>query len=368
MVIKKSLAECVPILLKSIDDQKKTITLDDVKAVATISAESSELGQLIQDIYNKVGKDGIIEVDNSNLPETFIEVTEGVRLRGAKSLGEFSNTEPGKAVYTNPKILISKDKITSVDQLEPIFIALKRNSINELVIYCDDMDMSVASRLAYTHLSGGFKTLIIKSPTLWKDWLFEDFAKITGATLINSSDGKTFKNFVLTDLGTCSKIIVNKEETRVIGIKDIAEHIEYLRTLNTDDAKLRISWLQTKVGILKVGADTETDLAHKAGKAKDACAAAYLALKDGVVKGAGVSLVQSVYSLPKTTVGGLILEKALLDPYNQLCKNFGTSSLNVSEDVIDPAIVVKNAIKNSISIASTVLTNRNCGIITKPKQ
>lgn len=393
--IKRSLDECVPILMEALDRQKKEITIADVKSVATISSESEEIGRLLQEIYEKIGKEGIVEIDNSNLPETFYEITEGVKLRNAGYFGAYSTTEQGKAVYKNPSILISKEKITSTDQLEPIMVKMSQAGKNELVIYCEDIDMSVASKLAYTHLTGGFKTLLIKSPTLWKDWLFEDFAKITGATAVDLKEGKTFLSLELSDLGTCDKIVTTKDETRVIGIKDISSHVESLKALNTDNAKIRVSWLQTKVAVLKVGAGSESELSYVSKKAKDACSASYLALKEGVVVGGGMALYNARLSLPNT-IGGKILKEALKAPVRTIVENAGYTisekkqnpkgTIYFGDDfkeahgfdakgqkfvnlfdagIIDPAIVVKNAVKNAVSIASTVLTL--CGIITLPK-
>ncbi len=363
--IKKELDACLPIVLKALDEQVKLITVDDIKHVATISSESEEIGELISDIYKQIGKDGIVEVEASGLPESFIEVTEGVRLHGAKYFGEYSQTEPGKVVIKNPKILISKEKITSVDQLEPLLSACVSKGINELVIYCEDIDLSVASKLALTHLQGGFKTLLIRSPQLWKDWLFEDFAKITGATPVDMKEGKTFKTLSLSDLGTCEKIISSREETRVIGIKDITEHLNVLKT--DKQYELRVAWLQTKVGVLKVGASSETELGYIRKKATDACAASYLALKEGVVEGGGKALYKATDSLPDTDVG-VALIRALVTPYHQILVNMGLprGEVDFGENIMDPLIVVKNAVRNAVSIASTVLTSN--GVILMPKQ
>lgn len=380
--IKRSLDECVPILIDAIDKQKKPIGVDDIKAVATISSESEELGSLLQEIYQQIGKDGIVEVDNSGLPTTFYEITEGVRLRNAGYFGAYATTEQGKAVYKNPQILISKEKISSTDQIESIFVKLSQAGTNELVIYCDDIDMSVASKLAYTHLTGGFKTLIIKSPVLWKDWLFEDFAAITGATVVDSKEGVGFSQAVL---GTCGKIITTKDETRVIGIKDISEHVKKLEAMNDDNSKIRLAWLNTKVAVLKVGAGSESELSYVSKKAKDACHASYLALKDGVVAGGGLALANASAYLPKT-IGGDILRVALQEPHALIAKNAGVEMVGITirgyggvdartgklvpdmfeAGIVDPTLVIKNAVKNSVSIASTVLTS--CGIITLPKQ
>lgn len=379
-VVRKSLNDCIPVLVAAIDGQKRDITVDEVKAVATISSESEEIGEVIQRIYQEVGREAIIEVDNSNLPQTFYEITEGVRLRGAKAFGEYAYTEEGRAVIKNPYILISQDKISSVDELDAMMLQLKKVGINELVIYCEDIDLPIASRLAMTHNVGAFKTLLIKAPTLWKDWLYEDFAKMTGATTINSKEGRTFKNFEQGWLGTCDKVVANNQETRVIGIKDIKDHIALLNAsaISNDQMKLRVAWLQTKVATLKVGANSESELSLVSKKAKDACAAAYLALKDGVVVGGGKALFNARKSLEEIdTPGAKIMSQALVYPMRQIISNAGNKMESLplwsyddrgfdaktgqvvdlfEASIIDPAIVVKNAIKNSISVASTEMS------------
>lgn len=389
MDIKRSLDECLPVIVASLDSQKKDITVDEVGAVATISAEDETIGALIQEAYQEIGKEGIIELDNSNLPETFIEYSEGVRLRFAGWLGAYSSTEPGKAVYKKPKILISKEKITSTDQIEPIFKALDAAGISELVLYVEDIDMAVASRLALTHLNGGFKTLIIKAPTLWKDWLFEDFAKLTGTKAVDFAEGKTFKNLRLEDLGTCDKIIATKDETRMLGTQDVSEHIKALEEAGVldDQQKVRASWLQTKVAILKLGANSDSELSYKRLKTIDAISASKLALEDGVVAGGGVALRNATAELPET-VGGIILIQALVAPIKQIIENAGVKftddtiilagddkglnakTLEVVDmweaGILDPALVVKNAVKNAISVAGTVLTASV--IVTLPKK
>lgn len=388
MEIKRSLDECLPLIIKSIDDQKKDITPDEIGKVATISGEDEKLGALFQEIYQKIGKDGIIELDNSNLPETFYDLSEGVRLRNAGFFAAYSTTEPGKAIYKKPYILISKDKIQSVDEIEPIMQAIKAVGKNELVIYCDDIDMSVASKLAYTHLTGGFKTLLIKAPTLWKDIITEDFAKITGATIVQMGEGVSFKTFQMQYLGTCDKIISTKDETRVIGIKDISDYLKVLEESGTDEAKLRASWLNTKVATIRLGANSESELSYKRLKAEDARNAAYQALQDGVVAGGGVALLQAALVLPYDTIGGKILRKALVAPMNQILANAGivldknSQTLEKGSQrgwnaktgkevdmweagILDPAKIVKTAVTNAISVAGTVLTCKV--VVTIPK-
>lgn len=417
MQLKRELDECLPFILEAIDAQKKEITVDEVGQVATISAEDESIGALIQEAYQTIGKDGIIELDNSNLPETFIEYGEGILLHFAGWFGAYSSTEQGKAVYKNPKILISKEKIATTDQIEGLFKQLANEGINELVLYVEDIDMAVASRLALTHINGGFKTLIIKSPTVFKDWLYEDFAKLTGATVVDFANGKTFKNLTIADLGTCEKIITTKDETRVLGTKDVTEHLEAIEEAGKldDQQKLRASWLQTKVAVIKLGANSESELSYRRLKTIDAISAARLALEDGIVVGGGIALLVAAKKLRSnpellalgisiggqerkpSLVGVEILAKALKAPFEQICENAGVKVDHVLETddefskesgsinswtlgeskgfnaktgeivdmweagIVDPSKVVKNSVKNALSVASTVLT---CSIVT----
>ena len=383
MEIKRSLDACLPVIEASLDAQKKEITLDEVATVATVSAENAHIGELIQTIYKEIGRDGIIELDTSNLPDTFYEISEGVRLRGAGYVGLYSTTEQGKAVYKNPQILISKEKISNIDELSPLVEALMKAGKNELVIMASEVDMGVANVLAATHLRGGFKTHLIKAPTLWKDWIMEDFARITGATIVDKKEGLSFKSLLMAHLGTCEKLITTKDETRVIGIKDISKYVEELKEANTYDAKLRASWLQTKVATIRLGANSDSELSYLRLKTEDARSAAYLALQEGIVPGGGVALLEAANALP-ATVGGEILRAALQAPMRQIVDNAGGEFqvptgvavgynaltgewVNMWEvGIVDPVKVVKNAVKNAISVAGSVLTTEIA--VKLPKQ
>lgn len=388
MEIKRSLDECLPLIYKSLDEQKQEITVDDVAQVATVSSEDEALGAMLQEIYQQIGREGFVELDVSNLPNTFYEITEGVRLRNAGYVGAYSTTEPGKAVYENPFILITSQKIGSLDDIEPALKLASRAGKNELVIYCDDIDMAVASELVRNHFTGRFKTHLIKAPTLWKDWITEDFAEITGATVIGPATGTTLRTVQAEHLGTCQKLITTKDETRVIGIKDISAYVEFLASENTDESRLRSSWLTTKAAVLKVGASTDTELTYKRLKAEDACNATRLALQEGIVPGGGVALCNASYEMPDT-IGGKILRIALKAPVSQITENAGHNpgdiigSIGVpfntrgfdakagkivdmwNEGIVDPVLVTKNSIKNALSVAGTVLTAP--AVITRPK-
>lgn len=377
MEVMRSLNECLPIIYASIDSQKKEISVDEVAAAATISAEDPKLGAILQEIYQKIGKDGIIEIEPSGTFETTYEATEGVRLRNARYLSDYMANEGTKAIYRNPRILICKSRIATLADIDPLFGQLSSKGINELVMFVDDIDPQVAAALAFTHQKAIFKTLIIKAPTLWKDWLFADFAAITGATIVEPASGVTFKNLSPEHLGTCEKLTATREDTIVVGIKDISQHVKNLEEQGTDDSKLRLSWLKTKAATLRIGANSESEMSYKLRKAEDARNASYLALQGGIVPGGGVALLNASNAMPDT-IGGNILRKALKAPIFQIMKNAGvekdtflTSDYGISKGfdsesrsivdmwekgIVDPAQVVKNAVKNAISVAGTILT------------
>lgn len=370
MDVKRSLDECLPVIIKSIDDQKKEITPDEVGAVATIAAENETIGKLLQEVYQKIGKEGIIELDVSNTFETIYEIKEGVRIRNAGFISPYMATEENKAIYKKPKILITKTKISTLQDINPLFQKLSESGTSEVVIYCDEIAPEVLNALAFTHSKGIFKTLIIKAPTLWKDWFYEDFALITGATIVEASSGVSYQNVGLEHLGTCEKIITTKEETTVIGIKDVSAHIKKLEEEGTNESKLRASWLNTKAAVLKLGSNSESELSYISKKARDGRNAASLALKDGVVQGGGISLVKAAVFLPET-IGGSILKEALRYPTRIIIHNttgeapYVNDSVDIEEHIMDPAIVVKNAITNAISVAGTILTAKAIVILPK---
>ena len=357
MALKKEIDSCLPLIFDSINSEKKEIKIEDVSQVASIASEDKETGKLLAEIYQKVGREGIIEIEMSQLPQSFYEITEGARFR-CGFFGKYCITQEGeeKAVYQTPKILVIKDRVTSIEHLENLFQKIVKEGLkNELVIFCQDIDLPVANRLAITAYQGSFKTIIIKAPTLWSDWAFEDFAVLTGSKLIDPKNGGSLATTTVEDLGTCDKIIVYEKETRIISDKDISSHIEKIKELGktNDQQLLRIGWLQSRIAILKVGANSSTEMNYKLKKTRDGRGSAYLALKDGVVKGAGLSLVNASEKMPDT-IGGRIMREVLKVPYTQITTNSG--STDIDDSVVDAALVVKNAVENAIGIASICLT------------
>ena len=366
MEVKRSLEECIPIIKESILKQTKPITVDEVGKIATIASESPKLGAIFQEIYTQIGKDGIIELENSVTPDTYYDTTEGVKLLNCKMMYPYmSNSDKGrKCEMKNPYVLISKQKISTMAQLDPIIKSLIRGGTMEMVIFCDEIELAVSQALAYLALQGQdvegghimFKTLVIKAPTLWKDWLFEDFAKITGATIIDPAQGASLKQIRFEYLGRCDKLITGKD-TVCLGTKDITEHLQTLLDLNTDDGKIRAARLKTKTAILYLGANSEDELSHLKGKALDARNSSFQAMESGVIEGGGVSLYKVIGDLPKT-VGGKILKKSLAYPLDIILANMGLDNSDFDENVIDSSNVIINSCVTAISVAAQQITTQ----------
>lgn len=362
---KKELDALIPFVEGEIDKVKREITVDEVDQVATIAGESEEFGKLLKEIYQYIGKDGIIHLEPSGTPNTSYMLTEGIRFADSGYLSPSlvndseavkSGITATKAVYEKPAILVTKRRISKISEIDPILFTLRQNGRGELVIFTDDMDTDVARVLINLHVEKKFKILVIKAPVMWKQHIFEDFAKCVGATIVEDATGLTFKNFPMSALGECDKLIVDSKETIIIGSKDISEHIASLKKDNSFENKLRLSWLTTKTANLLLGANGENDLYYKTMKMKDAISASRLALQDGVVEGGGKCLLEianSMFSEGDETTK--VLKRALTAPYTQLCINANTGSIDTN-GIMDASLVLKNAIRSAIGLASTALT------------
>ncbi len=402
--LKRELDSLIPVIESKIDEYKKEIDEDEVSKVATIAGESESIGKLIGSIYQKIGKDGVINVEGSGTWTDDVSYINGVRFHDTGFLTPYmahdevakkEGRQEKRAIYENPSVLVTRQKITTLNDIDPLIQKLMEMNKKELVIFADDMDSGIASMLINTHIGGIFNILIIKAPTLWKGYVFEDFAKVTGSTIIDELSGTSLDQLDLDYLGTCGKIIVDRDETIVIGISDIAEHLEDLKKDGSNDSKLRLHWLNTKTATLKLGANNESELSYRRLKCEDAINSSRLALQDGVIEGGGITLYKVSKELPYT-VAGQILAKALRAPIEQICLNSGlyTEEWNVpieyigaieykgvkpeksiiynelpnswGENVLDASLVTKNAIRNAISLASTVLTTGI--VITLPEK
>ncbi len=358
MTIKKELDKFIDIIESEIDKLKTNLDIKDIYKVATIASESTEIGNILNDIYKKTGRNGIIHVEGSGTYTSSIEYIEGVRFEQTGYLSPYMVKRDEKTVvYKKPTILVTKKRISNVDDINPLLSTMNSQNKKDLVIFTDDMDSSVASLLIDLHVSGKMNVLIIKAPVLWKNYIFEDFAKCVGATIVEDSTGINFKNLKLEHLGTCNKIITSKEDTILIGTSDLSSHINDLKEQRTEDSKLRLSWLVANTAILKLGANSESELSYKMLKTKDAINSCRLALKDGVIPGGGTVLRDIADKIEDSKVGNIV-KKALRAPLKQNLHNMGIEFPQWGDEVIDSSIVIKNAVRNAIGLASTVLTTK----------
>ena len=392
MELKDQLHAMLPHVLKMIDERKKVVEISELAPVVDISAESGEIGKMVQEIYEKIGKEGLITIEPSSTYETSYDIKDGVRLKSktGELVKYIQNTEKG-VIYENPFVLVIRNRINDASNLSDILsdLAAGEKWKGEVVIMIDDIDQKALGTLVANHQKAmgairgeaGRKYVkfgIIRAPVLWKHQVMEDFAKITGATIIDDAAGITFKSARKECAGTADKIIIEEDGTTVIGIKDVSEHVEQLRQRNDDVSPLRVAWLNTKACAIRVGAQSETELSYLLPKAEDAINAARMALRDGVVAGGGVCLKDIAIELENYPVGNeatRILAKSLMAPFRQICKNANMNptdetrkpniGLNAKtklegdmweEKILDPAGVLKNAISNAVSVASTALT------------
>ena len=375
--LKRELDKLISVIESKVDERTQEITIEDIHKVATIAGESEDIGNLISDIYKVIGKDGVITVEGSGSYTDTVRHIDGVRFSDTGYLANaFINDEEARrlglpekyAIYENPVILVTKQKIERQNQIDPLIMKLMGTEYNrkELIIFTHDMDLSVVDYLIKGHKNNPFKILIIKAPTIFRNEVFEDFARVTGATIVEPSNGIYLEKLPMTCLGTCDKIIVDKSETLLMGTANVDQHIEELKSNNDELSNLRIKWLKTKTAILKLGANNESELSYKRLKCEDAVNASRLALNGGVVAGGGITLYNIASELPNT-VAGQILAKALQAPLFQIMANSGYKDIPVfPENVLDASIVLKNAIRNSISLTSTILTTGI--VITLPRE
>lgn len=399
MELRSSLEKCVSLIEKSIDEQTKEITVDEVGKVASISAEDEKMGAMIQEIYQKIGKDGILYPDISKGYEDHYTLSSGVKISDAgfaspymADVDEKTQNFLNVAQFKNPRILVVKQKLNDAKRdLERVFAFVASDKGNdklskEIVIFYDDAEPSVIPDVVLTRIKNNFRAVLIKMPTLWKDQWYEDLALLTGATVIDGT-GLALKNIKLDHLGTCDHILIEESKsgkeysTFLDGTKNVSEYIKNLEE-GTDDDKIRAARLNTKTARLFVGAHSETSLRYRSLKLDDARNAAWQALHGGIVAGGGVALLNIAQIMPDT-IAGRILSKALKAPIEQIVANAGLKmpklkdnlGLNASTgevvDMIeagiwDSAKITKSIVRNAISVAATVLTHRG-SIVLPPR-
>lgn len=373
-----------------------------IAEVATISAGDKEIGKLIADVISKIGKDGVVTVEEGQSLHLESEVVEGFTMdRGFVSALMVTDSARMEAAYDKPAIVITDEKISSVQQFLPLLEKLAQAGKKDLVLIAEDVEGEVLATLVLNKLKGVFNTVAIKAPAFGdrRKEVLQDIATLTGATVISKEVGHTFENVDLDVVGSARKVIVGKDDTTIIEgagqnkavearIKEIlAQSSVATSEYDKENYEKRAAALSGKVAVIKVGGVTETEIEEKKFRVDDAVAATKAALAEGVVAGGGVTLVDLSKTIePKgsdsVAAGYQLLKRALVQPFKQLMINAGLNAdeklpqvvaskkagqgfdVNSPEKmvdlkaagIVDPARVTKEAIQNAVSIAATAMT------------
>lgn len=373
-----------------------------VAEVATISAGSQEIGDLIAEVIAKIGKDGVVTVEAGQALEMESEVVEGFSIdRGFTSALFVTDVNRQEAVFEKPAVVVTDKKLSSIQDVAPILEKLAQAGKKDLVLIAEEVEGEALSIMVLNKLKGVFNSVAIKAPSFGerRKEVFEDIAVLTGATVVSEERGMTFDNTGMEVIGSARKVIVGKDESTIIegaGSKDAVEARIAQITMQAENAtssydreqyEQRAAALSGKVAVIKVGGASETEIDEKKFRVDDAVAATKAALAEGIVAGGGVTLVNLAGSIAadgtdSRSAGKVILKNALKQPFVQITTNAGLNSqallaqveaakpgqgVNVMQPeaglvdvkkagVIDPARVTKEAIQNAVSIAATAAT------------
>lgn len=401
MVLRRGLEKAVEAATAEVKKMAKMISTKEERAqVATISAQDETIGQMIAEALEKVGVGGVVTVEEGKGLKMEVEYKEGMVFdKGYASAYFVTNPERMETVIENPYLLITDQKISSLNDILPMLENLVKVSKN-LVIIADDVDGEALATLVVNKLRGTFNALAVKAPGFGdrRKAQLEDIATLTGGKVISEDMGRKLESVAVEDLGRADRVVSDKEETVIIGGKgapsDIKARVEQIRRLITetdsdfDKEKLeeRLAKLSGGVAVINVGAATETELKEKKYRVEDAVNATKAAVEEGIVAGGGVAylkLRKALENLKLTgdeKVGADILREALEQPIRKIVENAGVDSGwvvrevekkkdnvgfdvmamgftdMVAEGIIDPAKVVRSAIQNAVSVAINIVT------------
>ncbi len=404
MLLRKGLESAAADAIKALNGMREDITgkKNRVAEVATISAGDAEIGALIANVIDKVGKDGVVTVEEGQGLALESEVVEGFTFdRGFLSAYMVTDSTRMEAVYDKPAILITDKKISSVQEFLPVLEKLAQAGKKDLVLIAEDIEGEALATLILNRLKGVFNTIAIKAPSFGdrRKEILEDIAILTGGTVISEDQGITFEDVELGMLGTARKVIVTKDETTIIegagAASSLKKRIVQISAQATgskseydrEQLEKRGAALSGKVAVIKVGGATETEIEEKKFRVDDAVAAVKAALSEGIVAGGGVTLINLSSGIStddknaSVAAGKTILKNTLEQPFRILLSNAGLNpdewlplvkkgkpgqGVNVNDPtklvdmkaagIVDPARVTKEALQNAASIAGTAMT------------
>ncbi|MBP7254657.1 MAG: chaperonin GroEL [Negativicutes bacterium] len=412
MIIRKGIEKAVNALVAEIKNSaKKVEDKESIAQVASISAADEEIGKLIAEAMEKVGKDGVITVEESKGMGTSLSVVEGMQFdRGYISPYMVTDTDKMEAILNDPYILITDRKISAIADLLPVLEKVVQQG-KELVIIAEDVEGEALATLVVNKLRGTFRAVAVKAPGFGdrRKAMLEDIAALTGANVITEELGRKLDSVELEDLGRARQIRVSKEETTVVdGAGDqvfIKGRVDQIKTqikestseFDIEKLQERLAKLAGGVAVIEVGAATEVELKEKKLRIEDALNATRAAVEEGIVAGGGTTFIDVLPALDKVEATGdektgvLIVKRAIEEPVRQIANNAGLEGSVIVENVkkagkgigfnalteeyvdmiaagiVDPAKVTRSALQNAASIASMVLTTETL-VADKPEK
>lgn len=413
VILKHGIDTAVNAVVESLREQSKPIKDENsIKQVASISAGDPSVGELVSLAMKKVGKDGVITVEESKTMETSLDVVEGMQFdRGYASSYMATNNEKMEAVLDDALILMTDKKISNTQEILPVLEQVVKSG-RKLLIIADEIEGEALATLIINKLRGTFTCVAVKAPGFGdrRKALLEDIAILTGGKVISEELGRKLDSATMEDLGSAHQIVVTKDTTTIVGgngdPEAIKERINSIRqqtencTSDYDKEKLqeRLAKLGGGVAVIKVGCATEVEMKEKKLRIEDALAATRAAVEEGIVAGGGVALLRAIPKVQKLMqtlkgdeyVGAKIIETSLSSPIRQIAQNCGVdpdlvvknvldkNEIGVGYDalndqyvdmetngIIDPTKVTRSALQNAASVSSTLLTTE-CIITSEP--
>ena len=392
-------------VVKALESQREEIhDVKKIKEVATLSAKDEEIGGLIATVMEKIGKEGVVTVEDSNTIGNSYEMVEGMQFdRGYVSQYMVTNPDKMEAVLEEPYVLVTDKKISSIQEILPLLEKVAQTGRKEIVIVAEDVDGEALATLVLNKLRGTFNALAVKAPGFGdrRKEMLKDIAILTGGRVISEEVGLKLEDAHVEDLGRARKVVSTKEHTTIVGgagdHKAIADRVNAIKkelaTVDSDfdreKLQERLAKLSGGVGVIKVGAATETEMKEKKQRIEDAISATKAAVEEGIVPGGGVALVRASKALdglkpsemPHDEYSGVqLVKRALEEPLRQIATNAGADGAvviaevrkhegafgyNAAEDkyedlvkagIIDPAKVTRSALENAASIAAMILS------------
>jgi chaperonin GroEL len=387
--MKEGINTAVDNVVKYLNKKRKKIKGNKIDQVASISANNDkELGKIIGQAFRMVDETGVVMMETNEDPETVVELVEGVQYsQPLKNHHFITDKEKGISELENPLVLIVESRVENIRKIQGILEHVIKKGLSLLIIA--DVDPQVSSALAMNKMKGNIKVNVIDAPTfgISKKETLNDLCAVTGATLINEDLGDDMDLISIEHLGTCLKAVSTNEDT-ILQV-DLTDNDEVNQTIINLDKLIkettnpnliiryekRLAKLKAKVAIVKVGANSEVELKEKRDRVEDAICATKAAIKDGIVPGGGIALLNASQQFTPESIGEEVLYQAIKKPFEVILKNAGVEDYEeptqtgqgldvvtgktvdmVKAGIIDPLLVTKSALLNAASVATTILS------------